>query len=377
MIDIQYMDSIQLSPWTQILQETRKKAFKLPFRGRRFVIFSDFHMGNGGSRDDFRKNADPVFDILSRYYYPSGHHLILNGDIEELQKFQWEKIHSRWASHYRLFQAFNREGRFSRTVGNHDIQLHSARGVYPLPLHESLSIDTGNGEILIYHGHQFSELLMRFEKLCRYTLQYIAYPLGIMNYSKSPTNRKKLKTEIRAYEASSKAGLISIIGHTHRPLFESLSKTDSLRYRLDFLIRSYRISDSFSRKTIEGEIRTTQRELSLVRQAKELHISKLYSAEELVPCLFNSGCAIGKRGMTAIEIDNEKMELVYWYDSGRSSQYRNFYGYEQTEIPGTPMKRVVLNSEKLSYIQDKIRFMAPRHAPSERDTALPFLRLPN
>ena len=371
------MDSIQLSPWSQILQETRNKAFTIPFQDRKFVIFSDFHMGNGGSRDDFKKNADPVFDILSRYYYPSGHHLILNGDIEELQKFQWEKIRSRWASHYELFQAFDREGRLSKTLGNHDILLNAPPDDYPFSVHEAINIETGSGSILVYHGHQFSELLMRFEKICRFTLQYIAYPLGIMNYSKSPTNRKKLKTEIRAYEASSKAGLISIIGHTHRPLFESLSKTDSLRYRLDFLIRSYRMADSYSRKAIEREIRTTQRELSLVRQTSELHISKLYSAEELVPCLFNSGCTIGKRGVSAIEIDNEKIELVYWYDSSKTSQYRNFYGYEQTGIPGTPLKKVVLNSEKLSYIQDKIRFMAPQNAPSVKDTVLPFLPLPN
>ena len=371
------MDSFQLSPWSQILQDTRNKAFQIPFKGRKFVIFSDFHMGNGGSRDDFKRNAEPVYNILSRYYFPSGHHLILNGDIEELQKFQWNKIHSRWYSHYKLFHAFDREGRFSKTLGNHDILLNSAPEDYPFPVHEALDIDTGNGNILIYHGHQFSELLMRFEKICRYTLQYIAYPLGIMNYSKSPTNRKKLKTEIRAYEASSKAGLISIIGHTHRPLFESLSKTDSLRYRLDFLIRSYRMSDPYSQKNIEREIKNTQKELSLVRQSSELHISKLYSAEQLVPCLFNSGCTIGKRGVTAIELDNDKMELVYWYDAGNTSQYRNFYGYEQTDIPGTDLRRVVLNSEKLSYIQDKIRFMSPLRAPSVRDTALSFLPLPN
>ncbi len=371
------MDSLQLSPWSQILQETKNNASPLPFKGRRFVIFSDFHMGNGGTRDDFKRNADPVFNILSRHYYPAGHHLILNGDIEELQKFQWEKIRSSWDSHYKLFQAFNREGRLSKTVGNHDYLLHSPPDDYPFPVHESLSIDTGNGEILVYHGHQFSELLMRFEKFCAYTLQYIAYPLGIMNYSKSPNSRKKLKTEMRAYEASSKAGLISIIGHTHRPLFESLSKTDSLHYRLDSLIRSYHMADSHSRKTIEREIRITQRELSLIRQTGELHISRLYSAEKLIPCLFNSGCTIGKRGVTAIEIDNEKIELVYWYDSGKTNQYRNFYGYSQTNIPGTALKRVVLNSEKLSYIQDKIRFMAPQQAPSVKDSALSFLPLPN
>ena len=33
-----------------------------------------------------------------------------------------------------------------------------------------------------------------------------------------------------------------------------------------------------------------------------------------IPCVFNSGCVIGKRGMTCIEIENGNISLVHWFD---------------------------------------------------------------
>lgn len=34
-----------------------------------------------------------------------------------------------------------------------------------------------------------------------------------------------------------------------------------------------------------------------------------------IPCLFNSGCVIGKRGVTAPEIEEVNIRLVHWFDS--------------------------------------------------------------
>jgi len=370
------MDQLQTRQWSNILRETRNKALSMPMGEKKYVIFSDLHMGNGGSRDDFRRNAPVIYRILRDYYLPGQYHLILNGDIEELQKFRWEQIRKKWTSHFELFSLFERENRFTKIIGNHDLILSDPPEGYPFDIHESLELRNSDGSILVYHGHQFSEFLMRFEKFCRFTLKYLASPLGIMNYSKSPNSRKKLKTETRAYEASSREGIISIIGHTHRPLFESMSKADSLKYRLDSLIRNYRKCDIFEKKTIAREIRTVQNELSFLHNSSELHISELYSSKGLSPCLFNSGCTIGKRGITGIEVSKEKIKLVYWYDTAQSSQYQNFFGYKQTGIPGTSLRKITLNSEKISYIQDKIRFMAPQPFLSGSGTLLSFPQLP-
>jgi hypothetical protein len=41
------------------------------------------------------------------------------------------------------------------------------------------------------------------------------------------------------YGFSSRRKIVSIIGHIHRPLFESLSKIDTLKYRIEQLCRHY------------------------------------------------------------------------------------------------------------------------------------------
>jgi len=371
-----YMDQFQSKQWSNVLRDTRKKALSLPLGEKKYVIFSDLHMGNGGARDDFKRNAPLVYRILKDFYYPGGYHLVLNGDIEELQKFRWEQIQKKWSSHIELFKLFNKENRLTKILGNHDLLLMDPPTQYPFSIRESLELNNNDGSILIYHGHQYSEMLMRFEKFFRFVLKYMASPLGIMNYSKSPDSRKKLKTETRAYEASYREGLISIIGHTHRPLFESISKADSLKYRLDTLIRNYRKCSIYEKKMISCEIKNVQNELTFLHNSSELHISELYSAKGLSPCLFNSGCTIGKRGITGIELNRDKIKLVYWYDTDKNSQYQNFFGYKKTEIQGTSLRRITLNSEKISYIQDKIKFMAPLPFPSCSDTLLSFPPLP-
>jgi len=52
----------------------------------RLVIFSDLHMGDETNLDDFRIKEDLFSSVLEHYYLQDGYKLILNGDVEELQK---------------------------------------------------------------------------------------------------------------------------------------------------------------------------------------------------------------------------------------------------------------------------------------------------
>ncbi|MFP4385535.1 MAG: metallophosphoesterase, partial [Spirochaetia bacterium] len=78
------------------LQELYDEAvnFKLN-RSSRYIILSDLHLGNGGRTDDFRENGEMVIRILKEYYFDRDYTLILNGDIEELQKFTLASIRKR------------------------------------------------------------------------------------------------------------------------------------------------------------------------------------------------------------------------------------------------------------------------------------------
>jgi hypothetical protein len=83
----------------------------------------------------------------------------------------------------------------------------------------------------------------------------------------------------------------------------------------------------------------------------------LYGDELPVPCLFNSGCTLGKKGLNAIEITNEDIALVYWFTEGNAKKFITRGVYKSEKIHGRPYCRVVLNQNKLDYISAKIKLL--------------------
>jgi len=106
--------------------------------------------------------------------------------------------------------------------------------------------------------------------------------------------------------------------------------------------------------------RTYQQELqhTLEKDARNGSRGSLYGSGRLVPCLFNSGCATGKRGVTAIEIADGRITLVFWFDPARTTKYFNFNGYRPQPALGTPFFRVPLKEDSLDYIHARIRLLA-------------------
>ncbi len=87
----------------------------------KIVIFSDLHMGDGSSNDDFKTNADMFSFVLENYYLKNNYQLILNGDVEELQRFSMKKIYKAWDKVVDLFSEFG--DNLYKTIGNHDLKL--------------------------------------------------------------------------------------------------------------------------------------------------------------------------------------------------------------------------------------------------------------
>lgn len=204
----------------------------------RIVFMSDFHLGDGGKSDDFRRNADLVSGALASYYLKKDWRLVLNGDIEDLYKFKAAKIRAAYGALYDILQAFSRGPGLVKIVGNHDLGL-LLHDDYEFPLENALRLDRGDGSFLVYHGHQSSRLFMKYNHLSDFLVRYIADPLKIHNTDVAMTSRKRFKAERRMYRVSKDLGIISIVGHTHRPLFESFSKYDSLRWNIEALLRRY------------------------------------------------------------------------------------------------------------------------------------------
>ncbi len=339
--------------------------------GARIVIFSDLHLGNGTRTDDFLPNSGLFLTVLDRHYQENRFKLILNGDIEELQRFRLPDIMNRWSAVYDLFESFERDHRLLRLVGNHDMDLIT-RGDHPFRIGEALRFSHHDNSIFILHGHQTTRRFERFNKLYGFGLRYFANPLKIRNYSVAHDSRKRFRTEERIYEFASANKVLSIIGHTHRPLFESMSRVDSLKFEIERLCRKYPKVSVKKQHKIERKIEEYRSELERVDPDDFDSPSSLYNANLVVPCLFNSGTVIGKRGMTCLEIADERITLVHWFDETRSRKYLRYRNYETAQLPGTDYHRMEVKSDTLDSVFARIKLLAGTRVPGPTGLAAGF-----
>ena len=327
--------------------------------GDRIVVMSDFHMGKGGRGDDFARNGALVADVLEKHYLERGWTLVLNGDIEELQRYSLPAVMARWKRMYGIFDRFAAAGRFHKTIGNHDEELRSARG-YPYPILDALRVETASMPLFVYHGHQVSKMFVQYNHFIRAIIRYLMTPAGIKNVSVSKDRRKRFFVERRVYGFSRRHGIVSILGHTHRPLFESLSKYDYLKYETERLCRAYPQAESAEKLALAERVRTINREFRKIRRRDRRRslLKSLYGDDLLVPCVFNLGCAIGKKGITALEIDRDHISLVYWFTEGHEKKYVRRGDFAVETLEGTSRRRVVLNSDRLDYVKARIDLLA-------------------
>jgi hypothetical protein len=86
--------------------------------------------------------------------------------------------------------------------------------------------------------------------------------------------------------------------------------------------------------------------------------SGLYNNELLVPALFNSGCTIGKRGITGLEISHGTIALVHWFDRKISDKYLKYNGYNPERYNDSDYFRVVIKQDYLDYIFTRTELLA-------------------
>lgn len=327
----------------------------------KIVIFSDIHIGNGGRNDDFLQNSDIFSTILSENYLKKNYTLILNGDVEELYKFSFRSVLNRWKNIYDIFENFRINGKLYKIVGNHDHKNYFSRFHFVnKQLFRAIKLNYNGNLIFIFHGHQSAGIFEQYSTFIGYLLKYLAAPLGMKNGTIPIDSEKKFKTEIRSYEFAKEKKIISILGHTHRPLFESLSKKDDLTIKIERLIRKYPKANYQDKRKIEKLIKKYKLELENISEKDNRFFlrSGLYDEKILVPCLFNSGSVIGKRGSTAIEIKNGKISLVYWFDVKRSQRYLDYKGVKIKQLRGTDYFKATLKEQSLDYVFTRINLLA-------------------
>jgi predicted phosphodiesterase len=349
-----------------------KNSFFLDMAGKRFnpaavldlsrsgkiVVMSDFHMG-GGRGDDLEYNGYLVHGVLDQYYFPDNWNLILNGDIEELQRFSLNSIRSRWPGLYRLFDKFAGQNRLYKTLGNHDESLLFEKD-YPYPLYNAVRIETPEIPLFVYHGHQSSLVYTDFNKIIGSGIRYFLKPFGIRNISTARSPYRRFFVEKQAYAFSLRNRCISVIGHTHRALFESLGRFDYIKYEIERLCRDYPAAGDSGRERIRQEVGALRLDLSKLRRRERRDVLRqsLYGDDGLpVPCLFNAGCAIGRQGFNAIELNGDSISLVYWFIEGAGKRFVKRGWYPVERFGNTNFRRVVLNQDRLDYINARIQLL--------------------
>ena len=324
------------------------------------LIISDLHMG-AGNRDDLAGNGEMLARVLRDYYFEGGWHLVLNGDIEDIHRHPLDRIEERWAGLLRVFALFAESGRLCKLVGNHDEALLLKKS-YRFPLREMLKIETGVIPAYVYHGHQSSRIYGSFNRLLGIGARYVLAPFGIMNISSGRSPYKRFPIEKAAYDFSMKQGCISIIGHTHRPLFESLGRFEYVRFEIESLCRRYPLSSGEERLRIERDVASLRVELGKLKRKERRDVLRrsLYGDDLPVPCLFNSGCTIGKKGLNAIELSAQDIALAYWFAEGKGKKFVGRGGYDVEKLGDSPYRRAVLNRERLDSVQARIKLLGNR-----------------
>ncbi|MDR1106533.1 MAG: serine/threonine protein phosphatase [Treponema sp.] len=326
--------------------------------GKKVLITGDFHMGSG-RRDDLAGNGELLTALLSGYYFERGWHLVLNGDIEEMMRYSLEAVQKQWPRLYRVFDRFAGAERLYKLIGNHDEDLLFHKS-YPYALHSAVRIETGIIPVYVYHGHQSSRVYTEYNNLVGASIRYFLKPFGIRNISTARSSRRRFYVERKAYGFSLENNCISVIGHTHRPLFESLGRFDYIKFEIERLCRDYPAATPAEKEKISGEVTALSADLGKLRRKERRDVLRqsLYGDTLPVPCLFNAGCAIGKKGINAIELDRDSISLVYWFTGGNGKHFISRGGYP-VESMG-PHRRAVLNQDRLDYVAARIELLGKR-----------------
>ncbi len=328
----------------------------------RYVFLSDLHLGDGGSRDDLSPNRGIVHNMLTHHYLERGFTLVLNGDVEDLSKFRYEEIRPAWLTLYAIFDSFAERGRLRKIIGNHDLALLKRKD-YPYPLSHGLVLEHAEGRLFAFHGHQASKFFTEHDYLSDFVVRYIARPLALKNTSVDDDAKRRFKTEKRIYRASRELGVVSLTGHTHRPLFESLSKYDSLRFSIEKLLREYPDAENGRREAIAELVGIYRDELSRLdkKERKRALAAGLYdSSALLVPCLFNSGCATGKHGVTALEYEGGQLSLVQWTGKRGPRPYVEREALMKERLAGTPYARYLLRTTSIEHLFARLNLLSRR-----------------
>ena len=304
--------------YADILEHPGKKGPAISFNHLegKFIMFSDQHKGGRNGADDFvlaEKNYLAALD----YYNQKDFCFITLGDTEELWENLLGKVKDSYPETFEAERKFIERKAFVKLFGNHDLYWSNdpfawwqLKKIYreEVKVYEGLLLETVINErpfhIFCTHGHQgdaqsdgnwFSKFFV-----ARIWAPFQAYLRINPNTAAFNNETKTLHNEIMYEWSASRKDVLLITGHTHQPVFLSLTHIERLYKQMQFAIRQ---NDPEKINELQQEIKKREVEFSAVS------VDYL----QMKPSYFNSGCCCFLDGdITGIEIENGFIRLIKW-----------------------------------------------------------------
>lgn len=328
-----------------ILQGEEKKGLVIPFETgqEKFIIFSDMHKGAKDGADDFAV-CEPAYLTALDYYFQNGFLLIALGDSEELWENTLSAVKKANPLTFEREQKFLLQNTFIKIFGNHDLQWGNdplasfqLKDLYgsSVAIYEGVVLQTtiDNKTVHIYctHGHQ-GDAVSDGNWFSKFFVAKIWAPF--QSYLRINPNTPAFNDHLKSahntmmYEWSAQQqDVILITGHTHQPVFESLTHIERLYRQLLFAQQQ---KDQSMVQTLEQAI----------EEAKMTYTNVSNDYLKLKPSYFNSGCCcFDNGGITGIEISDGALRLIQW---------------KAKENNATP-ERIILEETALDELIQKLR----------------------
>jgi len=189
------------------------------------------------------------------------------------------------------------------------------------------AVKLGN-DIFLLHGHQGDYMCDKQAFFNKFFVHYFGRDFNILgktffNYenrsatkSQIPKNREKLY-----YDWARSKKVILICGHTHNAIFASQSYYWLLKEQIGVkkkeLAKIQSTEDKVRIKKLSKRIDKLRSKL-LDEKKKDRKYNKIPAkGKEPLPCYFNTGCGLFKKGITNIEIEGDIIRLIKWEKNKR------------------------------------------------------------
>lgn len=288
----------------------------------KFIILSDQHKGAKNGADDFMV-CEKTYVYALDYYNQQNFHYICLGDGEELWENNLFSVRDKNKLSIEKETLFVQRNAFTKIFGNHDlfwdqdpfsaVQLKSMYGA-SVKIYEGAIIKiivAGKPlDIFLTHGHQ-GDKQSDGNWFSKFFVSRIWGPLQslLAINPNTPAYNSQLKSlhNSMMYEWSSQqTNLLLITGHTHQPVFGSLTLLEKLFKQFD---SAHLSKDEKQGALLAAEIKS--------RQAEQPVVFDQY--EKILPTYFNSGCCCFSDGdITGIEIADGYIRLIKWEIDGSS-----------------------------------------------------------